>query len=683
VRQIRTLTITLLLLLGTAILSFAAPSEEPVNLSAESLVLDQESGLYRARGDVVIEQGELRLKAGAADWDQKSGAASCYDGVSLESADGIMTGERLQYDFTTGLGLLENGSANLKRHGVYLSGDRIEKRGEISYRVTGGSFTTCEGEKPAWQLTAGRLDVDIEGYARARHAVFYLRDFPVLYLPFIALPAKTERQSGLLFPEIGHSSRFGDRIIQPYYLVIDDHIDATLSVDYMSDFGLGSGLEFRYLMRQSRPGRLYGNYISGLHGEPDRLLAEWFHDGMLPGKVRLVADVEYVDRKDYFSIFGGNADVYASEKSQSTLFMSRAWNKTVLAGQAKYTRDLEGSSATQLQYLPELRFDYLPQRAGHSPLFFSLTADSAYLWHRDGLKGNRTTLQPAISSDLLVGGYLEVVPTLAWQHRFYDFDNQSEEEGVPIAALDVGSRFSRLFRVNGKRLTHIRHAVEPLLHYRYIPKVDQSNLPQLDTRDRIDPENVVTFELMNRFTARLKNGESQARFLEFASLRLAVDYDIHEERREIGPAPDKNRPFYPLRGELILRPNSFSFLRGDIAYDANSDVEEVESWAVRGEYDDRDGNGIKIDYTYRRDDFDYISGEVETSLLDPLFLSYGQRYDFENREKREEVVQAEYRSQCWNITVSYRDRPNEQQVDFLFSLSGLTDSGRPKSVFSR
>lgn len=664
-----------------ASLTLAATPQGPVNLTADSLVLDQETGLYLAEGDVRIEQGEIALSAAEARWDQQAARAVCSGGIRLESPAGILTGESLTYDFATGTGLLRDGTAELASESVFLSGDKIEKRGPVSYRVTGGSFTTCPGDTPAWKLTASRLDVDVEGYARARNAVFYLRDIPVLYLPFIALPAKTERQSGLLLPELSRSDRLGVRYIQPYYHVIDDHMDATLTLDYMSDFGVGTALEYRYLFRRSKPGRFYGNYITGIDGEPDRALVEWQHDGRLPGDVRLAVDAEYVNKKDYFNIFGGDADVYASEKSESTLYLSRGWDKTILAGQASYIRNLDASSAEVLQYLPEIRFDYLPQRLGVTPVFASLLGESAYLWQRRGMKGTRTRLRPLLSTDLLVGRYLEVVPRIAWLHRDYRFEDNEQDEGLPITDVTVGSRFGRVYRLDQDGMTHLRHAVEPIIRYRYIPEIDQDDLPQLDSRDRVAPENLLTLELMNRFTARFRNRDGNVQFRELASLRVGIDYDIREERRTTGPPPDEKEPFSPIRGELILRPSATSFLRGDLEYDFESDDPGVERWAAWGGYHGPEGNGLLFNYNFRRDDFDYLDGGVDLAVLAPWFASYRQRYDLESDSKIEDVAQLEYRGKCWSIMLSYRDRPDEQQVSLEFSLSGLS-GGRLIEPFS-
>lgn len=679
-RRVWLLTYLLILLAGAA---GAAPSSAPVNLSADSLVLDQDSGLYLARGDVRIDQGELRLHADSAAWNQATGEAVCRGGVRLQSSDGTLTGDSLAYNFTTGLGLLRNGQAELASNSVFLSGETIEKKGEISYRITGGSFTTCPGETPAWKLTASRLDVDVDGYARARNAIFHLRNIPVLYLPYIALPAKTRRQSGLLFPEISHSDRLGERYLQPYYLVLDDHLDATLSVDYMSDFGIGSSLEFRYLFANSQPGRIYGNYIAGFDREPDRGLYQWSHDGYLPGHIRLVVDGEYLSRKDYYRIFGGQADIYTREKSQSTLWLSRAWGKTVVAAKGQYTRDLLQSSADLLQYLPEVRFDYLPQRVGRSPLLLAMFGEASYLWQRQGLKGGRLRLQPALSTDLLVGRYLEVVPQVSWLQRDYRIDDNHEGEGIPVATLSVGSRFARVFRPGGKSLTHLRHAVEPAVRYSYIPDVDQAGLPDLDSFDRVEALNLITFELTNRLTGRWQRHADQApTYRELASVSLAVDYDVSEARRTLGPFPDKRRPFSPIRGELIVRPTRSSFLRGDIAYDANDGAREVERWSAWGGMQDRRGNGLLVNYNYRRSDYDYLSGGVDLALLEPLYLSYEQRYDVETSLKLEEIAQLELRGRCWNILVSYSDRLEEEKVSFEFSLSGLSDNRLVRSVAS-
>ena len=105
---------------------------------------------------------------------------------------------------------------------------------------------------------------------------------------------------------------------------------------------------------------------------------------------------------------------------------------------------------------------------------------------------------------------------------------------------------------------------------------------------------------------------------------------------------------------------------------ANDNADQVESWSAWGGFHDRRGNGLLVNYNYFRDDFDYLAGGVDLALLKPLYLSYEQRYDLDSETTLEEVASIELQGDCWSILVSYRERPDEEKVNFEFSLSGLS-----------
>ncbi len=92
---------------------------------------------------------------------------------------------------------------------MYIQGTKIERLGESDFRIEEGTFTTCNGEVPSWKFGASRMDVTLGGYARARNMIFYLKDIPSLYFPYMVYPAKTERESGLLIPSAGYSDKRG------------------------------------------------------------------------------------------------------------------------------------------------------------------------------------------------------------------------------------------------------------------------------------------------------------------------------------------------------------------------------------------------------------------------------------------------------------------------------------------
>ncbi|NIQ93611.1 MAG: LPS-assembly protein LptD, partial [Desulfuromonadales bacterium] len=93
-------------------------------------------------------------------------------------------------------------------------------------------------------------------------------------------------------------------------------------------------------------------------------------------------------------------------------------------------------------------------------------------------------------------------------------------KGIYDVFAHLGTRLSRTFDVGGRHVDKIRHSVEPEVGYLYIPREDQSDLPQFDRLDRIEATNRLRYALTNRLTARL-DSKSGARYHEFLYLRLS------------------------------------------------------------------------------------------------------------------------------------------------------------------
>ena len=362
--------IACLLLVGIllALPAVAAPEEE-VHMSADSLVFDRATGELNAEGDVLLQRGEMELRADHARWDENTGDVYCDGSVIMTSPDGRATGDTLQYNFDTGKGRLTNGRIELPGL-AYLSGEEIVTLGDDNYSIKNGRFTSCSGETPSWSFGASEIDVSLGQFAQAKHAKFYLSDIPVMYTPYLAFPANTDRSSGLLIPSVGFSSQRGTQVFLPWFQVIDDDQDATLTIDYMSRIGVGTGLEYRYFIGTVRPARINGNYVFGTDDESDRYLFEWEHDGYLPGDIRLAINAQYVNSNDYFELFGGSSQEYTSDKVQSDLYLSKIWGKTNLSGLVHYTRALQQDTSTVLQTLPAVNLDIVPQRFLKTPMVY-------------------------------------------------------------------------------------------------------------------------------------------------------------------------------------------------------------------------------------------------------------------------------------------------------------------------
>ena len=199
----------------------------PWQISADNVAYDAATTTYRATGRVIIEKQATRLVADRVAFNSKAMTAEAAGHVVLTAGDDILTGERLELDMKQETGVVHGGSLFLEENHFYIRGERIEKTGRNTYRVDKGSFTSCDGDRPDWIITARSLEVTMEGYGTATHAVFRAADVPVIYAPYIFFPAKTKRQTGLLLPEAGYSDRKGFYWDQPLFWAINDSSDAT------------------------------------------------------------------------------------------------------------------------------------------------------------------------------------------------------------------------------------------------------------------------------------------------------------------------------------------------------------------------------------------------------------------------------------------------------------------------
>ncbi len=651
--------------------------EGPVHLEADQMLYDKSSGIYHAEGNVLLRRGEMSLLSHSLAWDTQSGEVVAEGDVQIADPAGTVSGDSVVWDVDSGLGRIEEGRVFLREKNFHLTGDAVEKTGAQSFHVDRGTFTTCDGEIPSWKFGARDLTVTLGGFARGKHVIFYLHDIPVLYIPYILYPVQTERESGFLLPSAGYSDKKGTQLSLAYYQVIAPNQDATLYLDYLSRLGLGKGLEYRYIFGHENEGIWRGYHISSSNGSGDRYAIDWNHFGFLPGNVRLSADVEYVSSRDYFEDFGNVAGEYNKDQTKSIVYLSRAWGKTNATAQFQYIQVVESNDKTVLQRLPEMRVDVIRQRLGQTPFYLQLDTSSTYFWRLEGLKGERLELRPVVAAAFRPWGAFDVSPEFAYRERLYWTSDGNDNKGLPEVSLRMSTRLSRVFSLGeDDSSTRIRHSMEPEWTYYYTPYEDQSVLPQFDNLDRIEGQNRISLALTNRLTARLERDAGQSEYLEFLYLRLSGDYDIHEARQDRDASDLPLRPFSPLRAELILRPSRHAYLDVDASYDFYPEKRELTRFNARGNIADNRGNALSVEYRKDREDPDlgdieYVAGILDTSLLSPVYLNYQHRHDLIDNRRLEDVVDLEYRSQCWSLFLTYRDRPDDSQIMISFSMSGL------------
>jgi hypothetical protein len=116
--------------------------------------------------------------------------------------------------------------------------------------MRGGSLTSCDDSIPDYHFEYREAKGTNSNTIVARPAILYIKDIPVMWLPFVFTDTKTGRRSGILTPRFGvgdivRNSPTYRRNVENvgYYWALNDYMDAGLWLDWRSGAGGGNQQE--------------------------------------------------------------------------------------------------------------------------------------------------------------------------------------------------------------------------------------------------------------------------------------------------------------------------------------------------------------------------------------------------------------------------------------------------------
>jgi len=529
----------------------------PWNLEADEVYYDEKYDAFIAKGNVMISKANIKLLADFVRFDQKNMKAYAEGDVVLTNGQDILSGTSMDIDLEDQVGSVENGYLYIKENNYHLTGGTIKKVGEKSYTIDSATLTTCDGDNPDWKITGKNVKVTEDGSGSAQHATLWARHMPVLYTPYFYYPARKKRQSGFLWPQGGHSDRWGWFYNQPFFWAIDKSSDATFYGHYMSERGMKGGLEYRYYLDEWSKGTwMLDGFVDSQIDDGGQSSEEWgFEDGSqdilrknkdrywlrgshhqkLPYEIRAMLDIDLVSDQDYTREFQGgymgweesrqyfeevfhrNLNDYNDPVRTNRLNFNRLWPKYTLNAQLRYDLNSNIRNSHQpdvtLQQLPFIQFDAIKQRIAASSFFYNLNSQYIYWWSVDGRRSQRVDAHPRLYLPFKLGAYLSLEPSVgvrgtAWRLDKKEFGPEDDKKyyyrGLYDTRLDLFSEVFKIFRIQGTTLEAIKHSVRPRVIYEYIPDIDQSDLPNFDAIDRIENRNLVTYSLTNTLTSKTR-----------------------------------------------------------------------------------------------------------------------------------------------------------------------------------
>ncbi len=512
--------------------------------SLEGIVINADSMSRDARRQTVELEGHVQIvfKGHHLSCDK----AIIYIGKKQLEAQGHIVmrgpstyaeGSSLQLNYDNNTGTIFDGFVQAGQ--VVFEGRVIQKTGENDYIADEAHFTSCTNCAPSWGFSGKRIEAEVGGYAFIKYPVLRIYGVPILVLPAILIPLKSDRQSGLLVPSLGYSANGGLSIEDSYFWAISRSQDLTVTAKNYEKRGWKALGDYRYVLTEDSKGQLLGAYIrdeafSGVKNRKtattDRWFADYHHYYALPenyvSRVQLYSISDLLYPRDFPEELKGNGDP-ALENRVSITKNTENFNSSIEAVVYKnlLKTDPLSDNTDAVHRMPEIRVSMKERRLFDTDLL--LRADLNYVsFSRDGFgyddvqlvggkwtevidpisgkqkhdgqfqvdatnrdwirTGQRLDIKPTLSYPMKIGRAIEVVPSVQYRETQYAF-NQELANGTdnysPTAArryvqtdISASTTFHRVFGdLQDEKAQRWKHEFEPSLTYSNIPWMKNPN----------------------------------------------------------------------------------------------------------------------------------------------------------------------------------------------------------------
>lgn len=654
-------------------LAGAQGTGEPVVLRAESLEFFRREQRLVATGNVVVESGEAHMFADRLDMNTDTGVGIATGNVRFVTPEDDVQALALEFNLSADQGILYEAKGTVGGR-FQISGKRVERQGPKRFNVQRGRITTCHQPRPDWEFRSRQARIGAGKYATLKDPSFWIKGVPVFYLPYFVFPIKEERTTGFLPPSFGYSDNDGAIVRSSFFWAMTDWMDSTLGLDYLSERGFKPDAELRYAIDPLSEGRLEAAYID------DRKTGDTLWRVLLQQQqefgwgLRGLTQIDLRSERDLVRQFSNDILQESQVRTISFGMLTKRFSNSVLSVLGtSYDGIPQGGSTQQFRRLPTLAFEqFLTPLFG--PALFGLEASYDQLKSTDVIEGatvQRLDLFPSLTLPWSAGPWLQLTLTAGLRGTFYDrstTDSESVTRKLPDVRVHVAGPAWRRRFAGAEPNRAWTHVMSTYLDYRYVPYVDQDNLPGFETLDeavhlldpidaiplidRVAAANYARLSIEHRLFAHQKQVTEVARLV--LSQGFNMEEDSESNGRLLGPLDVE------LEGLVGPRWRLRSMLRMAAA------TGDLQAASTRVSVTPAPGWLVYLAHNYRQaPDVQYVTGGVSTSWFDQrLRLGYNMRFDGLNGVIREHGMSLQYLAQCWQVEAALRVRNTENTPFF-------------------
>lgn len=703
----------------------------------------RQGDLYIADGNVDIHYGDSRLQADHVEYNEATSDAVASGHVVYDYLNEHLEAKEAHYNLSTGRGTFRDvrGTVRIERkpnpmllvseNPLYFEAREVERSPGDVYLVRHAWITICDPEHPRWQFYAPHARIRLNKTVALINANFRLVRVPLIWLPYATAPAGEKiRQSGFLIPDIGQSSRKGFIFGDAYYWAPTSWLDTTLGAQYMSRRGASergelrakpfenTSIEYSYFGVDDRGLKDATGVRQPQGGEQQSLKI----DSKLPLGWRFVTDYNQLSSLTFRLAFADTFGEATNSEVRSAVFATNNFsgfslNFAALSDKSFLT--INPQTTVVLRNLPEARFESVEQNPwAKLPIYFAFDSFADAVHRSDQqidtpLLVSRTEFAPKMTVPLHIGDWFGITGTAAFRTTRYGDSLNAVGQVTDVAIMRNTGEFTidlrpptlerffdRTSLNKNKKRRRYKHAIEPLLTYRYVTGVNNfADFIRFDSDATLTDTNEIEYGFTQRLF--LKEGDDQPRELitwkivqkhffdpTFGGAAVPGVRNVFQALNSITPFAFATGPVHwsPIVSDFQVTPGGPYDFEQILEYDPNlQKVTTIGALAKVKPYGD-----FYATVAYFRLQASPIlqplSNQVRTLIgygsetRKGFNVTAGVSYDIQNSALQNQLVQVSYNGSCCGIALEYRrialgEVRTENQFRVAFIIANIGNFG--------
>lgn len=507
-----------------AILLLAGSQQDQLRIeTAPGGFQSREGDVETAKENVVATYRDMHMEADEATWNRVTNIITADGHIIYNREDEHLRADHLSVNVDTKEGDFTNVSGEIGP-GFYITAAHAHRTEEGLYELEKATVTSCcDTKRQGWKYSMARAVINPHQSMTATGSVFHLENVPMLYVPYLRVPAgDRERATGFLLPSTSTSTTKGRAIHEAFYWAINRSMDATFGFEYFSARGPAGLFRFRAAPEKNSQvlvDTLFAHDKLGQGGQSARILAF----GELGKGYRGAADMNLVSSFVFRQVYEDGLNLISSPLTNSVGFISRTTPK--LDSNVLYLRDgvfFTDQPTVVIQKAPSFEFGVPDRHLDKMPMYFDADTSFTSMSRRDANVQTpflgRFDVHPSFTLPVVRSDVFD------WSQRFGVQETAySQSLATPTTVGGGFNRFSLDYNSHlaGPQLQrdfgNWRHVIEPSVDYNYVSGADRfRNTILVDNVDLVTHTDDVEYAVTNRlFTNR-----------EIFSWRLAQKYFI-------------------------------------------------------------------------------------------------------------------------------------------------------------